>query len=193
MKHTPLPTVVFLFRFFLVVLVMPLNQGCIPVVIAAAGAGGYLLADEEAQDNLKNIFKDISDSLKKQTRGIKSEKETRKDLDYRDDEGFLLEITAFSVKPSEVRCGEEIQVTTQYSILGAPEEGILIRDIKSLWVDNKEIITLADDTIKRNNGTWESTLAFEVPASAAAGPHKIKQKILHDTERIESVGFFTIK
>ncbi|PIE72410.1 MAG: hypothetical protein CSA20_08060 [Deltaproteobacteria bacterium] len=171
---------------------MLLTQGCFPIFIAAVGAGGYLSANEEARENFKGFLTGIDQSLKTTTSRIASEEKTREKNGYRDVKGVALEIESFTVSPEKVRPGGKILVTVQYSLLGAGEEGVLIKDAKTLWYDKRSVTTLGDESVKRKNGTWESSLSFVVPDSAQKGKYKIKQVIFQGNNQIQSVGFFTI-
>ncbi len=153
------------------------SQGCSPAV----------------KSSFENFLTELDKSMQKTARRIlKDEKETKDSLNYDDSKGLLLAIRDFTVHPKKVKKGESVHLSVQYSILGAKKSGVQINDIKTLWNNNQKIATLAEETLKQKNGTWESTLTFMAPASAQKGTYKIKQIIATYNQEAQSEVFFTI-
>ena len=143
--------------------------GCAPVVFTAGAGAGYVATQEKPRSALEEFFDDLGKSIRQTTRRLTGEsKSTRAAVPgYRG--GLALSIRQSTLAPTEVYKGEQVTLTLQYIVLGAPAGGISVRERSSLSKDGKELTVLKDESSQKENGTWENTLSFAVPASAKPG------------------------
>lgn len=165
-------------------------QGCVPVVLAAAAGGGYLAADEDAQDDVSGWLDELKKNFKNSKIG--DEKAARKSLAYKEGTGLVMEINDFTIAPTRVRRGESVTVRVQYAIAGAKSGGVTVTEQQDLWYKDSRIVRLNTQKIIRDNGTWERTSSFKVPVTANYGEHGVKQSIISDGNKLQSIGFFTV-
>ncbi len=179
-----------IFYLFLL-LCLPLTQSCIPILIAAAAGGGYLVANEDAQKGLKSWLEDLGGKHKSSRVG--DSRSAEKAVDYKKGSGVVMVVHSFSVVPTDVERGKIIIVKNRYSIAGARKKGVTVVDRKVLWYGKTMVTELDSQSFTRTNGTWESSSSFKIPESAELGEYKISQSITCDDSNIESMDYFTVK
>lgn len=166
-------------RFLLVfaALACCLLSGCAPVVFTAGAGAGYVATQEKPRSALEEFFDDLGKSIRQTTRRLTGEsKATRAAVPgYRG--GLALRIKQSTLAPTEVYKGEQVTLTLQYIVLGAPASGISVRERSALSKDGKELTILKDESSQKENGTWENTLSFAVPASAKPGKYTVTLQI----------------
>ena len=73
--------------------------------------------------------------------------------------------------------GDQVTLTLQYALMGAPPAGVKVTDKSTLLIGGKELTVLKNESSTKENGTWESTLTFAVPESAAPGKYTVLQEL----------------
>ena len=154
-----------------------LLSGCAPVVFTAGAGAGYVATQEKPRSAIESFFDDLGKSIRQTTRLLTGEsKETRAAVPgYRG--GLALRIKKSTLAPTEVHTGEQVTLTLQYIVLGAPAAGISVRERSALNKDGKELTVLKDESGTKENGTWENTLSFAVPESAKPGKYTVTLQI----------------
>lgn len=152
-------------------------NGCAPVVFTAGAGAGYVATQEKPRSAIESFFDDLGKSIRQTTRRLTGEsKATRTAVPgYRG--GLALRIKRSTLAPTEVNTGEQVTLTLQYIVLGAPAAGINVRERSSLSKDGKELTVLKDESSQKENGTWENTLSFAVPESAKPGKYTVTLQI----------------
>lgn len=152
--------------------------GCAPLIVAGAAGAGYVATHEEPRGKVEQFFDDLGRSIRQTTRRITADDRpsARRSSNARpaeDQGGFSLAMIRSSLAPAKVKPGDSVTLTLQYRVSGAPDQGVGIREKSTLFKDGKELTVLREGTADRENGTWESTLTFAVPASARSGKYAV--------------------
>jgi hypothetical protein len=84
-------------------------------------------------------------------------------------------------------------LTLQYTIIGAPEKGVTIREKSSLSREGKVLTVLKDESSRKENGTWENTLSFAVPKSAKPGKYSVNLQISAQGQARSARRTFTVR
>jgi len=143
-------------------------NGCVPVVLVAGAAGGYLTANKKASQKVSTFLGKISAKIKKLNK--KGEVELYK---------YNLIIT-----PQKISRGKEVTIKTVYGISGAPEKGIEVKERCTLYYKGEKLTVLDQETVTRKNGKWETKFKFRVPRRALKGQYLIRQEITTDSKKI---------
>ena len=182
-------------RLFLVfsALACCLLSGCAPAVFTAGAGAGYVATQEKPRSALEEFFDDLGKSIRQTTRRLTGEsKATRAAVPgYRG--GLALSIKQSSLAPTEVYKGEQVTLTLQYIVLGAPAAGITVRERSALNKDGKELTILKDESSQKENGTWENTLSFAVPESAQSGKFTVTLQISAQGQTRSTRRSFTVR
>jgi len=155
--------------FVLVAVVWFLLSGCSPMVFTA-GAGPL--------DTIGSFFDDLGRSISQTTRRITGEPSGRRSAPVSaPSDGFILKIERSTLVPTVVYRGEQVTLILRYLIGGAPEQGVTVREKSALSSEGKELKVLKDESSEKENGTWENTLSFAVPASAKPGKYAVTLQV----------------
>jgi len=161
---------------FLVAVALFLH-GCAPLVFTAGAGAGYVATQEEPRSKIEVFFDDLGRSIRQTTRRITGGASGRRPSAPAPSGGFALKIQRSTLAPTEVRTGEQVTLTLQYLITGAPDKGVKIRERSSLSSGGKELTVLKDESSDKENGIWENTLSFTVPESAQPGKYVVTLQI----------------
>ena len=132
---------------------------------------------KEPMRKVDKFFQDLGKSIKQTTKKIRGEQPTGKQINYEPQNGLVLKIQKSSITPTKVKKDEQVTLTLQYVIMGAPAAGIKVTEKSTLLSDGKELTILKDESTTKENGTWENTLTFAVPDSAKPGKYTIIQEL----------------
>lgn len=138
---------------------------------------GCAPAFKEPIRKVDKFFQDLGTSIKQTTRKITGEQPTGKQINYEPRHGVVLTIQKVSIAPTKVKQGEQVKVTLQYVIMGAPAAGLKVTEKNTLLSGGKELTVLKDESTTKENGTWENTMTFAVPDSATPGKYTIHQEL----------------
>jgi hypothetical protein len=155
-----------------------LLQGCAPLFLAAGAGAGYLAVDKQAARKIDKSLRDLSKSITTSSRRILGNKRTEKRYRYKRGSGSTVRLQKTSLTPTTVHRGDRVTSILIYGVLGAPADGLVVREKRELWFNNKKLSTLRDESISRANGTWKSRLVFRVPESAVSGTYFVKQQVI---------------
>ena len=152
-------------RFFLVLscLFYLANQGCAQVEVHRHKVGAF--------------FDDLGRSIRQTTRQLTQSAGGRREPAAKPGKRLALKVLKSSLAPTRVGRGDQVKVLCQYSIAGAPSQGIQLQEKSSLIREGKVLSVLKDDTVMRENGVWENTLTFTVPHSAKTGTYTVKLRL----------------
>lgn len=146
---------------------------------ATIGAGlGYLIASE----------------LEKSSRMVHNDQATRDRISHTGNNGQVLQIQESRIQPSSViKRGDKVTVAVQYVVMNDVDSGCTVKETKSIWHDGVQESVLDESLVQRENGTWESTISFELPENAQPGEYEIRQVIAtNEQTRVSAVPFTVI-
>lgn len=138
---------------------------------------GCALAFIEPIRTVDNFLQGIGRSIQRTTRNITGEQPTKKRTNSQSRNKLVCTIQKASIAPDQVTKGQQVTVTLQYVIAGAPIAGLKVTEKSILLAGDKELTVLKDESTTKENGTWENTLTFAVPDSAKPGKYTIIQKL----------------
>jgi len=185
-----------------------LLSGCAaPLLLTAGAAGagaGYVATQEKPRNQFEIFFNDLGRSIRHTTRKISGalpgrrpttygEARSRRPVASAPRSGFALKIQRSTLAPLVVHKGEQVTVTLQYMIMGAPEKGVTIREKSSLNREGKELTVLKEESNEKENGTWENTLSFAVPAGAQPGKYTVTLLITAQGQTRSTRRSFTVR
>ncbi len=128
---------------------------------------------KEPLRKVDRFFHDLGRSIKQTTRKITGEQPTGKQIHYQPQNGLVLKIKKAAIVPAKVKKDEQVTLTLQYVIMGAPATGLKVMEKSTLLIDGKALTVLKEDSTTKENGTWENTLTFAVPDSAKPGKYTV--------------------
>lgn len=185
-----------------------LLSGCAaPLLLTAGAAGagaGYVATQEKPRSQFEIFFNDLGRSIRHTTRKISGALPGRRPTTYGEarsrrpvapapQSGFALKIQRSTLAPTVVHKGEQVTLTLQYMIMGAPEKGVTIREKSSLNREGKELTVLKEESSEKENGTWENTLSFAVPAGAQPGKYTVTLLITAQGQTRSTRRSFTVR
>ncbi|MBV5318016.1 MAG: hypothetical protein JZU50_09405 [Desulfobulbaceae bacterium] len=179
--------------FALVMPLMLLLAGCAPLIFTAGAGAGYVATQEEPRSKVGAFFDELGRSIKQTTRKLTGAKPTRKQSAAVNSGGLTLTINNATVAPTKVTIGDQVKLTLQYVVSGAPEKGLKVREKTSLTSSGQELTVLKDETVVKENGTWENTLTFAIPGSAKPGKYTVAQQISAQGKTRSSRRSFTVQ
>ena len=139
-----------------------------------------------------NFLQDLGRSIKRTTRKITSAQPARRQRNGVPQNGMVFTIQKVSIAPGKVKKGEQVTLTLQYVIMGAPAAGLKVTEKTTLVAGNKELTVLKDESTTKEDGTWEDTLTFAVPESATPGKYTIIQELRGQGQTRSSRRSFTV-
>ena len=154
-----------------------LLSGCAPVVFTAGAGAGYVATKEKPRSAIESFFDDLGKSIRQTTRRLTGASKSTQAAVPGYKGGLALSIKRSTLAPTEVYKGEQVTLTLQYIVLGAPAAGVQVRERSALSKDGKELTVLKDESSQKENGTWENTLSFAVPNSAKPGKYTVTLQI----------------
>jgi len=180
--------------FLAVVLTLTLLlTGCAPLIFTAGAGAGYVATQEEPRSKVGAFFDDLGRSIQQTTRKLTGAKPTRKQSPAANSGGLVLTVKNASVVPTKVTIGDQVKLTLQYVISGAPAKGLKVREKTSLTSSGQELTVLKEETVVKENGTWENTLTFAIPSSAKPGTYTVTQQISAQGKTRSSRRSFTVQ
>ncbi len=96
---------------------------------------------------------------------------------YRPEQGRKMEIERARVSPSEVRAGERAEAVMEYAVLGMGPGGTEVTETRALMRGGRTVRELSAEAFNRQDGTWVSTMQFEVPSDAEPGVYTLSQRV----------------
>ncbi len=177
----------------LVFAAMLLLTGCAPLIFTAGAGAGYVATQEEPKKKVGDFFDDLGRSIKQTTRKITGTPPPRTPTTAAATGGLVLRIKNATVAPIKVKQGDQVTLTLRYVVSGAPEQGIQLREKNTLVLAGQELTVLKDETVTKENGTWENTLTFAIPDSAQPGKYTINQQINAKGQSRSSRRSFTVQ
>lgn len=166
-------------------------QGCAPLVFTAGAGAGYTATQEKPRNSIESFFEDLGRSIRQTTRKITG---ARRSADGTTRSGaFGVRILRSTLAPTKVYKGEQVTMTLQYQITGAPAKGVSVREKGTLLKEGKELTVLKDESNMRENGTWENTLSFAVPESAKGGSYAVSLQVSAQGQTRNARHAFTLK
>ena len=88
-----------------------------------------------------------------------------------------VELKSITISPNATRRGQDITITTRYSIKDATESGTLLKERISILKGSKDISVILDDENIVKNGVWENFLTVGIPANLTKGKYEIKVQL----------------
>lgn len=123
------------------------------------------------------FFNDLGRSIRNTTRQLTGAVSGRRSSGTKAQTRLVLKVLKSSLAPTIVQPGDQVTVLLQYSVSGAPKQGVQLQEKSSLVKKGSVLSILKDETVTRENGSWENTLTFAVPHSAQKGTYTVKLRI----------------
>ena len=96
------------------------------------------------------------------------------------------------VEPAVVDQGRVVEAYSQYALLGA-DGGVPVTETWQLERNGQVLSRLAEYTQTRNDGTWVSTLPFEVPATLDSGQYTVTHQARTNVATATRSASFTVQ
>ncbi|MFO7975583.1 MAG: YMGG-like glycine zipper-containing protein [Candidatus Hydrogenedentota bacterium] len=127
-------------------------------------------------------------------RRTKSAQETAKAYDYEPAQGEVLKLESVSVLPSQVKPGDMVEASIQYALLGTGEDGVAVRESRSLMQGQggQIVAEIGTKNFTRQDGTWVSVAQFKVLDNLEPGEVTVQQVIETNQSRISGSAKFTV-
>ena len=170
-----------------------LVSGCAPLLLTAGAGAGYVATKKEPRSKVETFFDDLGRSIRQTTRKITGGSSGSRSSSAAYRGGLALKIQRSTLAPTEAYKGEQVTLTLQYTIIGAPKKGVTIREKSSLSREGKVLTVLKDESSRKENGTWENTLSFAVPKSAKPGKYSVNLQISAQGQARSARRTFTVR
>lgn len=92
-------------------------------------------------------------------------------------QGEMLTLEHAQVLPRAIKRGQRGEATVQYALLGTPQGGAPVREMRTLVRNGDTLAELSTRNYTRGDGTWVSTLQFDVPGDFGPGQYTIVQRV----------------
>lgn len=92
-------------------------------------------------------------------------------------QGEMLTLENAQVLPQAIQRGNRGEATIQYALLGTPRRGSPVRETRLLMHNGRTLAELSTRNFTRGDGTWVSTLQFDVPRDFEPGEYVILQRV----------------
>lgn len=109
-------------------------------------------------------------------RQLKNAQQTYQDYNYKNDDGFKLDMRGASVSPGTVAPGQSVTTKYEYATMGTGN-GVDIEQRRVLKKNNEQLVELEREVISRTDGTWESEMEFGVPKNATPGTYVVSHGV----------------
>ncbi len=126
-------------------------------------------------------------------RQTKNAQQTAQENSYTPDQGLKLAYKGGSVSPGTVKPGDKVVAKVEYAAMGTGANGVEVKEKRVLSQGDKTLGTMSDDKVRRTDGTWESSVEFQVPQNAAAGQYTVAQNVSTSNQSIEKAIAFDVK
>jgi hypothetical protein len=163
------------------------------LLIAASLLASGCTSLDKPKSTIEAFFDDLGRSIRQTTRRITGDEPPPRQSKSKAKAGLVLKIEKSSLAPATVQPGDQVKLTLRYRIAGAATQGVKVREKSSLARDGKELTVLKDESVDRENGTWENTLTFAVPHSAQSGRYTVTCRISAQGQSRSSQRAFTVQ
>jgi len=117
-------------------------------------------------------------------RKTRSAQETAQRYEYRPNQAPVVSIDEGSVSPGQARAGDVIRTEVEYALLGTGASGVTVTERRLLERDGEILMEISSETFQRDDGTWTSELAFEIPNDLSPGQYALVHFIETPTARV---------
>jgi hypothetical protein len=87
--------------------------------------------------------------------------------------GCVIRLDRVSVNPPRSRAGDNLLLTTSYTLLTPEQIAIPITIVREISFQGKSLGKTKSMETRRLNGTWDQEINFQLPASAAPGTYTL--------------------
>jgi hypothetical protein len=91
--------------------------------------------------------------------------------------GCVVRLESTDVKPSRAYKGENLTLTTAYTILTPEEVAIPVTISREIFFKGKSLGQARTTNTRNFNGTWSHQIDFSLPSNAAAGIYTLVTKV----------------
>ncbi|MEA3364956.1 MAG: hypothetical protein U9Q79_04880 [Candidatus Hydrogenedentes bacterium] len=125
-------------------------------------------------------------------RRTKTAQETAQTYDYQPSQGEVLKLESVSVLPSQVKRGDMVEASIQYALLGTGQEGVAVRESRTLMQGGQVVAEIGTKSFTRQDGTWVSVAQFKALDNLELGEVSVQQVIETNQSRISGTAKFTV-
>ncbi|PIE72424.1 MAG: hypothetical protein CSA20_08065 [Deltaproteobacteria bacterium] len=116
--------------------------------------------------------------IKSQARQVYTQQQTRQLVADTGGQKKVVQVRSESVEPKkQFKPGEKVTVRVTYIILDSQQQKVAVHEKKTLWFKGAQQAVFEDTTINRENGTWESSITFQLPSDVEKGDYQVRQDI----------------
>lgn len=101
-------------------------------------------------------------------------------------------INSLQAVPDIVKQGEPVEIKFVYEIYKKEGSSKKIQYNADLYFYSKRLFPIFDEVIEQDNGRWEDSFSFKVPADAKPGKYEIRYKLAHEKGALQAATFFTV-
>lgn len=120
----------------------------------------------------------IASNIKTQTNQVYNQQKTKQLITQNGKQGKVVQVHSQSVEPStQFHPGDVVTVRFRYIVMDPHQYEVAVHETKSLWYHGAKKAVFEDQTITRENGTYESTISFQIATDAKKGNYVIRQDL----------------
>ncbi len=117
--------------------------------------------------------------------------ETAQAIDYRPEQGTVVNVRAVSTSPDTVSPGGTVQLQTTYAVVPPPaEQSVEVREVRQI-LHNGQVVGSPEVTVQRSGGTYTSTVPLQLPAGAEEGVYTVRTTV--ETNGVRDTGETTFR
>lgn len=110
-------------------------------------------------------------------RQIRNRQQTHEVYDYREDQGFRLNIEGTKVDPPHVPAGSDTTGSFDYAVLGAGQQ-VVVKERFVLMTENDEVLAeVYTEDVTRSDGTYHKGVNIEFPEDTPAGTYRLTNTV----------------
>jgi len=116
----------------------------------------------------------VHDVRDRQTR---TAQQTYDAYDYRDDQGFRLNIEGTKMDPPQVPAGQNAEGSFNYAVLGAGQQ-VPVKERFVLMTESDEVLAeVYSEDVTRTDGTYHKAVTIEFPEDVPAGTYRLTSTV----------------
>jgi hypothetical protein len=125
-------------------------------------------------------------------RQVRSASQEVSTLGYEQSQGTLVRIRSANSAPAEVRPGDQVTLSTDYTVLAPASSQVPVKEGWELWKDNKALTKMPAKQAVRDPGGWDTRASIEIPQGATPGTYVVKHRVECGTSYDERNTFFVV-
>lgn len=109
---------------------------------------------------------------------VKTAQQTVQEYGYEPNQGLKVDLRpATKASPNTVAPGAVMNAELEYAVLGAGAGGTVVAEKQVIQKDGEELVTLRDQSVTREDGTWNVVTPIELNDDVEAGQYDLIQTL----------------